>query len=99
MTMRDNNDTQAVNPIARMIPGVSNDAGSEVSVAVLILAGLGTLYAIRRGLLGIGDLRITGSAVGALEWLAYAAVVGGSLRVLSTQFPDSEVIKALNFVY
>ena len=99
MSEADRNPQQGGSPLARALPGVSNDAGSELAVALVIAGGLGTLYAIRKGLVGIGDLRLTGSTVGAIEWLAYAAVVGGTLRVLSTQYPDNPIIGALGFVY
>ena len=98
MNEAERNPQQGQSVAARVIPGMSN-SGSELSVALVILGGLGTLYAIRKGLVGIGDLRLTGSTIGAIEWLAYAAVVGGSLRVAQTQFPDSEILKALAFVY
>lgn len=72
---------------------------STLAVGGVILGGLATLYLLRRGLRGIGDLQLTGSALSAVEWAAYAAVVGGTLRVAQTAFPDNKVVQALGFVY
>lgn len=69
-----------------------------LAVAGVIGAGLLILISLRKGLKGIGDFQLTGSALGAVEWFAYAAVVGGTVRVLQTQYPDSKIINAIAFV-
>lgn len=70
----------------------------KVAVAAVVVGGVVTLYALNKGLRGIGDLRLTGSAAGAVEWLAYAAVVGGAVRVAQVQWPDHPAVQALGFV-
>lgn len=81
----------------RPAPVVNSD-GSNVAVAAVIGGGLVTLWALRRGMKGIGDFQLTGSAVGAVEWLAYMAVVSGTIRVLSVNYPDNPIVQALTFV-
>ena len=76
------------------------NAGSEtLAVATVIGAGLVTLTLLRKGLGGLGDFQLRASTLGAVEWLAYAAVVGGTIRVLQTNYPDSKIVNALGFVY
>lgn len=77
----------------------SMKGGVEMQVALTIAAGVGILYMLRKGMKGIGDFQLTGSTVGAVEWAAYAAVVGGTFRVLQANFPESKVVQALAFVY
>jgi hypothetical protein len=73
--------------------------GDELIVAGVILGGMATLYALRKGMKGIGDFQLTGSTVGALEWAAYAAVVGGTIRVLQANFPENKIVRAVSFIY
>lgn len=72
--------------------------GSNVAVAAVIGGGIVTLWAIRRGFSGIGDFQLRGSTIGAVEWLAYMAVVSGTIRILSVNYPENRALQALNFV-
>lgn len=69
--------------------------GDQAAVAAAIVGGLVLLYAIRRGV-RVGPVALTGSALGAAEWLGYALVVGGTLRTAATIWPENGLVRAVN---
>ena len=71
----------------------------EVAVALLMVGGLATLWALRKGMRGIGPLQLTGSAVSGVEFAAYLVVVGGMIRVAQATWPENPVVKASAFIY
>jgi hypothetical protein len=83
----------------RILPGGMQPSGSEVAVAGVILGGAALLWALRRGLKGLGPVELAGSTLSGLEFFGYLMVVGGTIRVLQTQFPDNPVLAAINFIY
>lgn len=83
--------------VVELIP--KNVNRDQAAVAALILGGAVMLYGLRRGMRGIGPIELTGSMVGAAEFLAYLIVVGGTIRTLQTRFPDHAVSRALAFIY
>ena len=70
-----------------------------IAVALVLAGGLVSLAILRKGLKGVGDLQLFASTMGAVEWLAYAAVVGGGLRIAQINFPDNKLVQALAFIY
>ena len=85
--------------IGEKVKEMGNSGSETLAVAAVIGGGLVTLALLRKGLGGLGDVQLRASTLGALEWLAYAAVVGGTIRVLQTNYPDSKLVSALGFVY
>jgi hypothetical protein len=82
-----------------VFPGGQRASSDELAVALTILAGLGALVAIRRGVKGLPGVELAGSTLSAVEFTGYLFVVGGTLRVLTTRFPDSAFARAVNFIY
>ena len=76
-----------------------NLQSEPIAVALVLAGGLVSLAILRKGMKGIGDLQLFASTMGAVEWLAYAAVVGGALRVAQINFPDNKLVQALAFIY
>jgi hypothetical protein len=70
-------------------------SGDQAAVAAAIVGGLVLLAVIRRGA-KVGPVQLTGSAVGAAEWLGYALVVGGTMRTAATLWPDNGFVRAVN---
>jgi hypothetical protein len=76
-----------------------NMQSENLAVAIVLAGGLVSLALLRKGMKGIGDLQLFASAMGAVEWLAYAAIVGGTLRVAQINFPENKLVQALAFIY
>lgn len=89
------NDTPATGKVISM-PSLQSE---PIAVALVLAGGLVSLAILRKGMKGIGDLQLFASTMGAVEWLAYAAVVGGTLRVAQINFPDNKLVQALAFIY
>lgn len=85
--------------LPRLIPGGEAPGPQELAVAGVLLGSLGLLWAFRKGFRGLPGVELSGSAARGVEFAAYLMVVGGTLRVLSIQFPNSNVAKAINFLY
>jgi len=85
--------------ITNLIPGGSKPGPNEWAVAGIVLVSLGALYGFRKGIKGIGDMQLSGSAVRGVEFAAYLMIVGATIRTLQTQFPKSAFAKAVNYIY
>jgi hypothetical protein len=94
----ENDDVQTMR-VGRVFPGGMSPSSDETAVAVMILAGLGILYAVRKGVRGLGPIELAGSTLSAVEFLGYLLVVGGTVRVISTRYPENPLARALGFVY
>lgn len=100
MTTQDTGGTVASDATAAVIALVPrNITRDQFAVAALIGAGALLIMSLRKGLRGIGPIELTGSSVGAAEWFGYLLVVGGTIRVIQTQYPDSAVARGLAFIY
>lgn len=83
--------------VLQLVP--RNVTRDQFAVAALVASGALMLWGLRRGMRGIGPIELTGSMVGAAEWFAYLLTVGGTIRVIQTQYPDSAAARALAFIY
>jgi len=86
-------------PSSGKVIAMPNLQSEPIAVALVLAGGLVSLAILRKGMKGIGDLQLFASTMGAVEWLAYAAVVGGALRVAQINFPDNKLVQALAFIY
>jgi hypothetical protein len=94
----DNDDGQTMR-LGRIFPGGTSPSSDEVAVATVILGGLGVLYLIRKGVKGLGPVELVGSTLSAIEFAGYLVVVGGTIRVITTRYPENPLARALSFVY
>lgn len=85
--------------LTRLFPGGRMGGSDEMAVAGVMVGSALALYGLRRGLTGVGQLQLTGSAVRGVEFAAYLLLVGGVIRTLQTQFPESRIARAVNYIY
>ena len=83
----------------RVIPFPTTLNRDQAAVAAMIGVGALGIWALRKGMRGIGPIELTGSMVGATEWLAYLLVVGGTIRTIQTKYPDAAFSRAMSFIY
>ena len=89
---------ERVTPL-KALPGGERPSMEEGSVALLIAGGLVGLFALRKGLKGIGPIQLTGSGIAGAEFLFYLLVVGGMIRTAQATWPENPIVKATAFIY
>lgn len=85
--------------VLAIFPGGAQPGSTEITMALLVLGSMAALYGIRRGVKGLGPVELAGSTLSAAEFAAYLIVVGTILRLVTIQWADRPIGKALSFIY